>query len=228
MAKLPALVSSLSDVLGIDRKTVDYVARFIREHGYIETTGRGAGAADVSVPEVVNLLIALNAAQTTRESISVIDQFRTLKRHASWEVDDFKKTRAKWFSAEDFGTFMNELVRDLPSIIDIFDYMNTNFYPHCTLSQCFEMRVIGLEICFKSLSAEATIFVSDENGKAPQVVRRFVTDTDLFMQGFYRSRANASFRSDREVVVTIGHKTLIALWHLLFPAKLIPALEEIR
>jgi hypothetical protein len=72
-------------VEGIDAERVAAIARAIREHGLIRTSGRGSSAAQMSEPDAANLLIATNTADTARTAPAAVKEYRALqaKRRSS-------------------------------------------------------------------------------------------------------------------------------------------------
>jgi hypothetical protein len=78
MARLPTLVRCLAECDGREVATVDHWARTVREHGYIETTKRGAGASNVTTSDAAKLLIALNCAPTAAEACRSLPSFLLL------------------------------------------------------------------------------------------------------------------------------------------------------
>ncbi|MBY6262236.1 hypothetical protein EI613_09955 [Azospirillum sp. 412522] len=81
MARLPALVTALAKFDGRDRAALEHVARAIREAGYIPTTKRGVGAANMTAREAVNLLLAVNGADSVKDAPLAVDRFRSLELH---------------------------------------------------------------------------------------------------------------------------------------------------
>lgn len=85
MATLSQLVAAIATVEGIDAERVAAIARAVREHGLIRTSGRGSSAAQMSEPDAANLLIAANTADTARTAPGAIKEYRALqaKRRSS-------------------------------------------------------------------------------------------------------------------------------------------------
>lgn len=81
MAKLPALVKAFAtfDERGV--ATVEQFARVIREAGYLPTTKRGAGAADMGFKEAATLLIALSTSDTPKDAVQAVRNYECLERH---------------------------------------------------------------------------------------------------------------------------------------------------
>jgi len=79
MATLSDLVTAIAIAEGIDAERVAAIARAIREHGLIRTSGRGTSAAQMSEPDAANLLIATNTADTARTAPAAVKEYRTLQ-----------------------------------------------------------------------------------------------------------------------------------------------------
>jgi hypothetical protein len=81
VATLSELTRGLAIATGLPEATVFAYGRFAREAGYISQKGRGRGAAEMTVTDAANLLIALAGTATTREAGSAVKQFRLLQTH---------------------------------------------------------------------------------------------------------------------------------------------------
>jgi len=79
MATLSQLVAVIADLEGFDVERVTAIARAIREHGLIRTSGRGTSAAQMSERDAANLLIAANTADTARGAPDAVARYRALK-----------------------------------------------------------------------------------------------------------------------------------------------------
>jgi len=79
MARLPALVDAVAALDSRGRGTVDHVARVAREAGYIRTTSRGRGAAEMSAVDAAALLLGLNGAELPKDAPGAIERFGKLK-----------------------------------------------------------------------------------------------------------------------------------------------------
>jgi hypothetical protein len=83
MAILSQLVDVIAEVEGLDRATVNLIARYVREGGFIATTGRGSSAAKMTPAHAANLLIAVNASLTALSASQVVSQYRALQTQAA-------------------------------------------------------------------------------------------------------------------------------------------------
>lgn len=80
MARLPALVDALVQVDGRDRVLIDNVARAVREAGFIQTTKRGRGAAEMTSQDAAALLVGLYGSAGMLEAPRVVQAFSQMKR----------------------------------------------------------------------------------------------------------------------------------------------------
>jgi hypothetical protein len=79
MATLSQLVAAIATAEGIDAERVAAIARAVREHGLIRTSGRGTSAAQMEERDAANLLIATNTADTARTAPAAVEEYRTLQ-----------------------------------------------------------------------------------------------------------------------------------------------------
>ncbi|MCK1638967.1 hypothetical protein IVA95_15495 [Bradyrhizobium sp. 157] len=79
MATLSQLVTAIATLEGFDPERVGAIARAVREHRLIRTSGRGTSAAQMSEPDAANLLIAANTADTARTAPAAVAQYRLLQ-----------------------------------------------------------------------------------------------------------------------------------------------------
>lgn len=80
MARLPALVDALAAADGRPRGAIDHVARAVREAGFIQTTKRGRGAAEMTAEDAAALLIALYGARDPASAAEAVQAFAALPR----------------------------------------------------------------------------------------------------------------------------------------------------
>jgi hypothetical protein len=67
MATLSKLVKAVAQVEGLDEVTVGIYARAAREAGFISQGGRGRGAAQMTIEDAANLLIAVNGCPLAKD-----------------------------------------------------------------------------------------------------------------------------------------------------------------
>jgi len=79
MALLSTLVKTIADVEGLEETQVAWVARALREAGFIVQKGRGRGSAHMDVTSSSNLLIGLNGAANARDAVEAVMAFRSLQ-----------------------------------------------------------------------------------------------------------------------------------------------------
>lgn len=85
MARLPALVDTISRIDGRPRGAIDNVARVVREAGLIQTTKRGLGAAPMTAVDAAWLLIGLYAGDQATDADQVARAYGSLKaRRPPW------------------------------------------------------------------------------------------------------------------------------------------------
>lgn len=89
MATLERLVATIAGVECIDAERVRAIARAIREAGLIKTAGRGTSAAQMTIRDAANLLIAVNVADTAREAPEVVRRYQGLLVQTEHGVGEF-------------------------------------------------------------------------------------------------------------------------------------------
>ena len=79
MARLPALIDALAAADGRPRRSVDHVAREVREAGLIRTTKRGRGAADMTSIDAAYLMLGLYGAPTPADAKAAAQELASFK-----------------------------------------------------------------------------------------------------------------------------------------------------
>jgi hypothetical protein len=79
MAGLSDLVAVVAAITGIPEATVFAYGRFARQGGQISQKGRGRSAADMSLTDAANLLIAIAGSDVTKDAATTIQTFRSLR-----------------------------------------------------------------------------------------------------------------------------------------------------
>jgi hypothetical protein len=239
MAKLPALVTVLAEVDGRDRATVDHYARTIREAGYIPTTKRGSGAAEMTAREAANLLIALCGADAPKEAPLAIDRFRSLRRFCVWSDEEaLAPALPPLAEANTFGDALEYLIDD--GVIELGVMVGIYSLAHGArggkaladgmiraLRPGGVFIPAGLRITFHRYAADIAFWTPSPQMGEPLDYSRperraglyrtewealFRPDEDRAFAGFYGGGA-----SDRQVAVTVGLPTLFALHEALNP-----------
>jgi hypothetical protein len=79
MATLAKLVTTMAWITGLPRSTVFAYGRFAREAGHITQRTRGPGAAQMSVRDAANLVMAVCGTDVTRKAGITIEALRAMK-----------------------------------------------------------------------------------------------------------------------------------------------------
>ena len=221
MATLPALVSALAPVDGRERKSIDHVARVIREAGYMPTAGRGGAAAEMDASAAVNLLLGLNCADAPKDAPSAVGLMRKLEPMVHKTSGDLPEVfRAA--EAADFGEALETLIKGLPEVLDSVRVdLRTAFASEdqpLAGDLHFQNTVRGRGLVQTRISlmygfAEVALERSGSRGEqmADWNVKYFIPADDL-------EAYSKIFKidADRRVTVTIGIPTLLAVWKCLF------------
>ncbi|APG11494.1 hypothetical protein BKD09_24480 [Bradyrhizobium japonicum] len=101
MATLSSLVEAIAGVTGLPTATVFAYGRFARQAGVIGQSGRGRSAAEMSIEDAANLLIAIGGTGVTREAGSTVETFRNLKngRFYDFQGADFLTAAITFFAS---------------------------------------------------------------------------------------------------------------------------------
>jgi hypothetical protein len=83
MAVLSELAETIAEVEGMDSATVRLIARNLREAGLITTRGRGPSAAQMTLADAANLLIAVNASDAVRKAVQTVRTYRRLEEYTA-------------------------------------------------------------------------------------------------------------------------------------------------
>jgi hypothetical protein len=116
MAKLPALISTLSRHDERDRPTLEHIARTVREAGYIPTTKRGIGASGMTTEAAVNLFLGLNGCDAPKDAARAVERFRSLRPRGLTLSESEQDALRKVGTAENFGIALEYLIDGTPSI----------------------------------------------------------------------------------------------------------------
>lgn len=87
MARLPALIDALAAADGRPRRSVDHVAREVREAGLIQTTKRGRGAAAMTPVDAAYLMLGLYGAQTPGDAKAAAQELADFRNIVPGPVD---------------------------------------------------------------------------------------------------------------------------------------------
>ncbi|RTL86893.1 MAG: hypothetical protein EKK29_08055 [Hyphomicrobiales bacterium] len=232
MAKLPALVTALSECDGRERKTIDHIARLIREAGHISTTKRGSGASEMTARDAANLFIGANGCDSPNEAPLAIDRFRSLILHRSYtrpgcDVEAFNRVA----EANNFGVALEAMIDGMDGVMSAADGFLESGYAQLpeTISRVKKSLRTGswgsglipfhFDIELKRYQAKITcsVNVASETGARDQsgvagvwrtdFCAQFEIDVNRLEQGFYGLKS-----ADRNVSVTATGFTLFKLW----------------
>lgn len=220
MAKLPALVSALAEVDGRDRATLDHIARVIREAGYIPTTKRGSGAAEMTAREAVNLLLAANGADVPKDGPIAIDRFRSLRLKFANPRETSLPTFQSIAEAPTFGDALEALVEGIPEVLIAGLGFIEQGYTEEKVRRAFQKglamhswdHIFALHVTLRRYTAEIECktwvgtSVQDAYWRN-EFSAHFQVDADRFMEGFY-----GGGRADRTVSVSFSGQTILKLW----------------
>jgi hypothetical protein len=232
MAKLPTLIAKLAPLDGRSMETVAHVARVIRERGLMTTTKRGVGAAEMTVRDAANLLIALNGAQVPKDAPDAVEHYRSfsrVSRHAS--QPEYPELMHQAFNASTFGDALEKLIETVPLIVEAVRGRHNQFYSEQkwdyddTDAQDFLLALrsadCGVEVSFKKTYATIAVYDKDEfDDRQNYILSSFVLN---------RKRSRSSYQqqwADRAVIVNVGLLTLMALWFALHPNEQIGTISE--
>jgi hypothetical protein len=225
MARLPALIDALSACDPRERKSLDHIARVIREAGHIPTTKRGGGAAEMHAREAANFLIAANGAEQPKDAAFAVDRFRTLVRFAPLN-NTGSETLSKVYAAETFGAALEKLIEGTDELWLSLVRFVTEGHPNSS-SEFNRYQIVsltkpgGLELSntkltvslarwVASISLETRRSDSDPNnyGKwQTEFEAKYIQDTSLISTGFYGPE-----QLDRRVKVSFGLPTIWSVW----------------
>lgn len=225
MSTLPVLVSTLAEVDGRDRATIEYFGRTIREAGYIATGKRGMGAPKMTVREAGNLLLALNGSDGPKDAPIAIDRYRSLRQFMVGDARTLREYAEKAehapgpiqdaMDARTFGEALDCLVEGAPELLRWFFSMFKEDYPRLNkdaFGSYIRLGTFGLLVTLKRYGAEIEVFRYVGSLREVEYSISFTVDTERFMDGFY-----GTFSGDRQVSVSFGLLTLLAAWRGLNP-----------
>ena len=194
LATLERLVTTISEVEGIETERVRAIARTMREAGYIATRGRGNSAAEMSDSDAANLLIAVNGAATARAAPQVVERYRRFRARSKLWVTQFGTEFEKLLFAARTGTmadFVAGFVRLAPGRSPL-------------ASTRYDAEEYEIEIRFLKPIPEVKIYIAAPRGGTPDLIE------------FSERDANSSASpSDRTIDVVITERTIFAVGKLL-------------
>jgi hypothetical protein len=224
MAKLPALVKAIQEVDGRDKKTLDHIARVVREAGYIPTGKRGSGSAEMTFEAAANYLIALNNIAPPKQLPDAIEHMRGLKRQicTGGAVSLFKEID----QAPDFGSALEATIKGFPQWWDYGQHIieaEAKVEGWSEQEQLEKQQLLGagrgimaLRIKFTNVNAEISFEneVKLEHDAMNNEIKKLATW--VYLQPVANSEAwqqtYATEYVDRQVTFKVGLPTVAAIW----------------
>lgn len=208
MATLPNMVTAFAETDGRERKTIEHIARLIRERGYIPNGKRGGGAPQMTTPAATNLTIALCGCDTPVEAPLAIDRFRSLRStHISRDYTGNLKVLKLISECETFGEALEILIEGtLEIVLAVHQYIREAYETDNpeTIDNLWKLGVAGAEVEFARYGAAIRVF----HDRKLDFEERFICDVE-------RMELSPSFYGldripDRRVSVKIGLPTLLS------------------
>jgi hypothetical protein len=238
MATLTQLVDTIAKVEGLERSTVNLVARYVREAGLIATHGRGTSAATMGVKDAANLLIGVNATTTGKDAARTVLAYRALVSYQFRAKGDSRP--AKRYGT--LGEAMEQLVDatgvgELPEVFlnrEVPDDLQDAF-PDVHIDMKFRRPIqsASLRIALIGDQDELHLESSEELLETEMLPgqREWVEEAEIGTSGdfffeFYPPkllgppRRKKTIMGDRLEEITIGYRTLSAVGKLLQPNDL--------
>ncbi|NLH81778.1 MAG: hypothetical protein GX458_13150, partial [Phyllobacteriaceae bacterium] len=187
MARLPTLVSIIADRDNREHTTIDQMARFIREAGFISTTKRGKGASEMTAKDAANLLIGVTATESPKNAAIEVARKSTFRRHTWPRYPEIPAPFARIEAAETFAEAMEALIADTNAIEAWFgEYIDVAFPDFDEQKKSYAKEDFlfagGVDIVFRRASTEIIVFKNSQNGRLVEYDFKYVTNSDLFMK----------------------------------------------
>lgn len=224
MAKLSALVKAITAVDGRDQKTIEHVARVVREAGFIPTGKRGGGSAEMTFEAATNLIIALNSAEAPKDAPHSVERMRSLTPLGT--PRDFEgEAFTKLDSARNFGDALEILINQLPDWWNIgCQYIEDAYKPKNQEQRLSHQRMFISGMSGLLIRVELGLYHANisfeypnsephdwSNGKPVNEVAYFqayIMDVSIpEFHSFYQHQ-----EADRKVTYSFGFATLAALY----------------
>jgi hypothetical protein len=254
VVKLPVLISKIAPFDGRSPDALAHVARLVRERGYIATTKRGSGAAEMTTRDAANLLIALHGSDSPKRAPEAVERFRTLPLSMSTPQPPFGKEITAAFSASTFGEALERMIEVVPELVrglrarlveeyerDADEYSALTDWPF-TLEEIdrdllisLRQRRLGLQVKLSENIVLSEIYTTDEETDERRTEFAAIFDENLPQSKLAAVTSAAFFNSkdrsergwiDREAVSSFGLTTLMAVWLALHPAEQIGSITE--
>jgi len=157
MAKLPALIETLSRHDERDQSTLEHVARTVREAGYIPTTKRGVGASGMTIGAATNLFLALNGCDAPKDAARAVDRFRSLQLRELTAVAPEQDDLQKLLTAETFGVAIERLIDCSNSISKwLCEWLEANFDER--VSEAYKRDLMALNWSLLPIQFDVVLF----------------------------------------------------------------------
>lgn len=209
MATFPTMVELFAETDGREVKSIEHIARLVRERGYIKNGKRGAGAPHMETRDAANLLIALCGCDNSVEAPIAIDRYRSLLKYGlgnereEGELDTVKSI----IECNNFGDALEVLIDGVPDLsIALTEYIASAYQTDDSerVSRLLSSRVAGVEVEFIRYQVAIRIYRDTRNGRELDFEELYIPDMDR-PTGFY-TQANPF--PDRIVAVKVGLPTL--------------------
>ncbi len=212
MASLSELADTLSRLEGLDPSSVALIARYLREAGLVTKRGRGLAAAQMTVADAANLLIAVNtsrhAAVVAAKAVGVYRRLTAIELLAAGAV----RLHAN------LGRAVELLISAAGSGI-LPQYFLRRQVPE-KLQEAFTTGLVHIELKFQTSAPGASIRIMALES-AEQEYRLFAEGTIdipqewIFSLVFLPPVRPRIRRPDRKEETTIGYRTLQAVGKLI-------------
>ncbi|MCA1545021.1 hypothetical protein I6F18_34610 [Bradyrhizobium sp. NBAIM32] len=254
MARLPVLISRIAPFDGRSPDAIAHVARLVRESGYIATTKRGSGAAEMTTRDAANLLIALHGSDSPKRAPEAVERFRRLPFSMCTSETSFGENIRDAFSASTFGEALEKTIEVVPELVlelrtrlldqykrNADEYSAFTDWPpsleeiDCDLLISLRERRQGLQMKLSENIVLSEIYTTDEETDERRTELAAIYDANLpqskltaVMSGNFFGSNDRSDRGwkDREAVSSFGLTTLMAVWFALNPAEQIGSITE--
>jgi len=248
MATLSDLVKTLAGVTGLPEATVFAYGRFAREAGLISQSGRGRGAATMTVRDAANLLIALGGTAVTRDAGKTIRQFRAMRGQIELLDYEFADSFSEWLKpltglrklqkgiiSTNFGEFLEFLIheagtgrlarflRTIPTgeLLDPEKWdLNLHYDPH----QLFDEGIFKVKAPSEvDVGLDVLLSIKFERA-SPQIdveFRRYwVFEDDLLLMQFNPRKSHVSEQPHFSVTAEVSLNTITALGFALLDIRI--------
>ncbi len=223
MVRLPALIDDLAKHDTRGRPTVQLIARNVREHGLIQTTKRGRGAAEMSVADAAALLIGVCVADTPSTAPEAVRIFTSLEpefpnfAETGHAPEELPSPLREVTAASTFGEALSSLIAGADGIATLSDLSIQNVVAGYRARggpapQVSDLNKFEFSVGFRIMERIGYVAVSwAERGDAKLTLfGRTFSEQPSKLQ-----RRPGTEHVDRRVEVNLGPNTFIRLGRLL-------------